>query len=124
MLLFVRMADCSIKYTWKSLQYRNSCIMLCLFRRSISNSDKECWDWFILSLGMQSYNFLKGRMPCKIILTNIIYKHVIDTIDFDFIFQARIGPILVPYVAENAYLKSVEPRLPIAIFGIVALVGG
>jgi len=37
---------------------------------------------------------------------------------------ARVGPILVPYVAENAYLKEIEPRFPMVILGIVALLGG
>ena len=34
---------------------------------------------------------------------------------------ARIGPMLAPYIAALNYL---EPRLPIVVFGIVALVAG
>jgi len=83
------------------------------------------YEWPIVTLNILGRASSIGTLALCYVYSAEVFPTVVRNVGIgSSSVWARVGPILVPYVAENAYLKEIEPRFPMVILGIVALLGG
>ena len=80
----------------------NGCLCLCYVYSA------EIYPTVIRNAGIGSSSFWVKQKKCFI-------QHFVGKL---FAKQARIGPMIAPYIAD---LRAVDPGLPLVVFGMVAL---